>query len=107
MKRLFFESKYDEICHDESYFQCQMKYEKLKEINVFKAEPYKEKGIFWCSEYSFYGDGTDEYCGKKNGCDEYEPRNRKNGRCKFHSVNLYTHGDEIILKYKPSKILKH
>jgi hypothetical protein len=76
-----------------------MKDEGLSEIEVYKAEPEKQSHIFWCEENSFCGCDTSETCGKLN-CDQYHPRNGKNGRCKFHSATLYAHGEKIILKIK-------
>lgn len=98
-KKLYFLEVDAEICYSEQHFQDIMAEEKLTEIEVFKAVLIKSKGVFWCSEYSFCGDNTSENCGKQN-CDEYEPRNGKNGRCRFHSTELYTAVDKIILKLK-------
>lgn len=98
-KSFYFLTEDDEICYTEEHYQAVMECDNLTQIEVYKAEPMKEKGIFWCSAYSFCGDGTFENCGKTN-CDEYEPRNGKNGRCRFHSVNLFAHGEKTILKLK-------
>lgn len=100
MKKSYFLTEDNEICWNEDHFQNIMKQEGLTEIEVFKAELMYEKGLFWCSEHSFSGDGTNDYCGKKNGCNEYDPRNGKNGRCRHHKLELYAPGDKIILKYK-------
>ena len=104
--KLFFLTADDEICYTEEHYQDIMEQEELTEIEVYKAEPMKEKGIFWCSEHSFCGDNSSDTCGKLN-CDEYEPRNGKNGCCKFYSTSLYSHGDKIILKFKPKNELKY
>lgn len=99
-KNLYFLTAHDDICHHELYFRQIMRDEGLTEIEVFKAEPFKIKGIFWCSEHGFCGDGSENYCGKVNDCKQYQPRNGKSGCCVFHSSILYEHGDKVTLKLK-------
>lgn len=98
-KKLYFLSNDDDICYSESHFQDIMEQEKLTEIEVFEANQFREKHLFWCSEHSFCGDNSSDTCGKGN-CTEYEPRNGKNGRCKFHHLELYSHGNKVILNLK-------
>jgi hypothetical protein len=96
-EKLYFLNEDEELCFTEEHFQNIMEQEGLNEIEVFRAYPSKEKGVFWCNEHSFCSDDSSECCGKTN-CDEYEPCNGKNGRCKFHSLQLYTWGEKVILK---------
>lgn len=93
-EKLYFKDEDSEICHTQEYFEDCMREDNIGEMIVFEALPEREPGIFWCKEYLFCGDGTQEYCGKQ--CDEYEPRNGVSGCCKFHTTKFYTWGDKVI-----------
>jgi hypothetical protein len=97
MRKLFYKYSDSELCYSEKYFKDMMKNRGLKEMNVYAAVPEKIKGIFWCNEFSFSGDGTQDYCGKQ--CEKYNPRNGKSGCCLNHSSILYSKGDSVTLSY--------
>ena len=93
----YFKHNDSEVCYNKAYFNDYIKRHKLTEIDVFEAIPERiGGGVFWCKEHLFCGDGTNGTCGKSN-CKEYEPRNKVNGCCKYHTSRLYTHGDKITL----------
>jgi hypothetical protein len=62
-----------------------MKEEGIDEIELIEAEMEAGTGYFYCTQYGECGI-VGESCGKF--CDEYKPRNGKNGRCRF-SANTY------------------
>lgn len=98
MKTLFyFKDEDSEVCYPEDYFTALLD-DSVMEMEVYEAIPEKIKGIFWCKEKQFCGDGTGDYCGKQ--CRFYKPRNGKSGCCVHHSSRLYTHGNKTILKRK-------
>lgn len=70
----------------------------LNEITVHPAVMDLKSDYFYCSEYGECG-VVGESCGEQ--CDSYEPRNGKNGRCRY-SLNLYTPDleKEIIINIK-------
>jgi hypothetical protein len=97
MGQFYFKYLDSELCYSEKFFKDMMKNRGLKQMNVYKAEPEKINGIFWCKEFLFSGDGTKDYCGKQ--CKKYNPRNGKSGCCINHSNILYSHGDLVTLSY--------
>jgi hypothetical protein len=94
----YFESNNSEICYSEDYFQDLMNFEGWSEMDVVEAIPERIPGVFWCNVHCFCGENTAHTCGRQ--CREYKPRNGKNGRCRHHSVNLFTHGNPVTLKRK-------
>lgn len=96
-QKFYFEDSNSEICYTKKYFQQVMKKTGLSELEVFEAVPINDKGVFWCKKHLFGHDDSSESCGKVN-CDEYYPRNRISGRCRFHNHITYTHGEKIKLK---------
>ncbi len=98
MTKYYFKHDYSEKCYEYKYFYNYMKEFNLTEMVVYEAIKEKFNGIFWCKKYEFCGDDTINYCGKQ--CEYYSPRNGKNGRCRFHTNDLYVHGDKITLKLK-------
>ena len=100
MKRpkYYFESNDSEICYTEDHFHDLMDYEKWSKMELFEAIPERIQGVFWCKVHSFCADDTADTCGRQ--CDQYEPRNRKNGCCKHHCSRLYTHGNPVTLYCK-------
>jgi len=95
MKRQFyFEHSDSEVCYRADYFL-----EQYEEVKVFEAIPERIPGVFWCKEHLFCGDNSADTCGKHQ-CEQYDPRNGKNGRCRFHCIELYTHGNPVTLKRK-------
>lgn len=95
MKKLFFENEDAENCYPEAYFQQKMKDEELTELTVLEANKSKEKEYIYCTSIGECGESSS--CGKE--CEDYEPRNAKNGCCK-HRRAIYEHGEEVTLKRK-------
>ncbi len=95
MEKFYFKYRDSEICKTKDYFIDYMKNNNLNEIEVYKAEPEKVTGIFWCQVECFCGDDSADTCGKQ--CLNYEPRNKVSGRCRYHSTRLYMCGDKVKL----------
>ena len=96
--KYYFEHNDSEICYQADYFQYEMYDAGLTEMEVYTAIPDNTLGVFWCKVDCFCGDDSSETCGKQ--CNNYEPRNGKNGCCKHHTSWLFIHGDKITLKRK-------
>ena len=96
MKTQFYFKDIDsEMCYTKDYFIDHMKYNDLKEIEVYNAEKEKIDGVFWCKTQLFCGDDSRDTCGRQ--CHEYNPRNGISGCCKHYTTQLYVHGNKIIL----------
>ncbi|RKD96761.1 hypothetical protein [Marinifilum flexuosum] len=95
-KQYYFASIGAEYCYTKEYFIERMKQEGLEEIEVYKAVPDTEKGIFWCKAIQECGVDSSSSCGTKN-CEDYEPRNGKNGCCKHYSTRVYRWGEAVKL----------
>ena len=88
----------DENCFTKKDLLEDMKEQGLNEIEIFPAKMTTGESYSYCSEWREPIDKDDNTCGK--GCEEYSPRNGKNGRCR-HSKNCYEPADEsITLKRK-------
>jgi hypothetical protein len=69
----------------------------IKELKVFEAKIVTGSDFFYCTKYFEIGE-KGQGCGRF--CDDYKPRNRKNGRC-CYSSNCYEQTDKFrILKLK-------
>lgn len=98
MKKLYFENEDAENCYPEAWFQQKMKEEELEEITVLEANKSKEKEYIYCTAIDSCGESSG--CGKQ--CEDYEPRNGKNGCCK-HRRTMYEHGEEVMLIAKKQR----
>lgn len=93
-KKYYFLYENDEVCNDIDYVKNYMKKHGIKEIEIFKAKPYRVEGkAFYCVKYGLCGDDTFEHCG--NECSFYEPRNGKSGVCIYHRHWFYEPGEKI------------
>jgi len=97
-KKLYFENEDAENCYSEEYFQDKMKEEGLEELTVLEANKSKEKEYIYCTAIDSCGESSN--CGKE--CEDYEPRNGKNGCCR-HRRTIYEYGEEVTLKLKQVK----
>lgn len=87
----YFADVIDELfCLELSAIKDMARSQGLKEVEVVKAKRVTGQGFFYCIEHGFCGE-VGEGCGTL--CKEYEPRNRKNGRC-INSGYCYEHTDE-------------
>jgi hypothetical protein len=92
----YFEDENSEMCFTKGYFEVKMLRDGVTEMEVFKAIPDKEKGIFWCKHENSCGDSTEGTCGKN--CEFYVPRNGKSGCCKDYTNIIYIWGEKVTLK---------
>lgn len=99
MSKLYF-SGIDDGCQTLKYLKWAMENEGIKEIEVIEAKIEKGTGYFYCTYFEETGE-VGESCGKV--CEKYEPRNHKNGRCRF-SANCYEPTDKRkIIRIKEAR----
>jgi hypothetical protein len=98
MKNFYFENEDSEICYTKEHFIQKMIDDEITEIEVYKAEKEKIKGVFWCHYYSLFGENSYDACGKD--CKQYAPRNGKSGCCKHYTSTLFTPIEKVTLKFK-------
>ena len=92
--KMYFMNAESELCHDLESTKDTIRCLGLKEMEVFKAVPERNTGMFWCKHFGEIG-FSNESCGRQ--CAEYRPRNGKSGRCIDHSTP-YTKGEKILIK---------
>ena len=95
--KYYFEKIDSEKCYNKNYFIELMKDNDITEMEVYPAIIEYDTDYFWCAEF-------EEACEKGEGCgrwcEEYKPRNGKNGRCISHK-NCYEQAEKpITLKRK-------
>lgn len=102
MKKFYFDKDSDdESCYRIGHFQNERK-EKDEDIILEEAKVERGSEYFYCKEFheaGMVGDG----CGKE--CKRYQPRNGKNGRCRF-SGPVYTGSGKIFRLTKELKLIK-
>ncbi len=91
--RLYFE-KDSEIGYSLDYFEDKMKEQGIKQLELYEAERDIGEGTFYCIEFGTVGLVSDGGCGKS--CNKYNPRNGKNGRCRY-SRNTYSRTDKMLI----------
>jgi len=79
---MYYFSKHSEGCYKWGYFLDYMRENNIKEMTVFEAKRELHTGYFFCKYYLEVGT-VGESCGK-NWCENYEPNNGKNGRCRHY-----------------------
>ena len=94
--KIYFKHKDSEMCHSKKYFDQYMKENNIIEMKVYRAEIEYRTDYFFCRIFQSLGI-KGEYCGVE--CEEYKPRNGKNGRC-CYSSNCYTATNDEIIKIK-------
>lgn len=96
--KYYFLNKDSEMCYTKDHFIDLMKDNDLTEIEVYPAKMVKGESYSWCTELQDAIETGRGDCGRS--CDDYKPRNGKNGRCRF-SKNCYEPDEKpIILKLK-------
>ena len=101
MAKKYFRKGDDDCCYELPYHYDYMKEKNLKELELIEASREISTGMFWCNELQEIGNTNNGSCGKM--CDEYKPRNGKNGLCK-HWRHPYSYTDKNkILKLKANK----
>ncbi len=79
MSKLYFRKDDAEICYPLSYWLDILKFEKLSELVLFEAKPTKDNEYFFCRAVGEVGERGE--CGRH--CEDYTPKNGKNGCCKY------------------------
>ena len=82
----------DYTCYNYQGIVAYAREHKLNSITVREAEKITGQGFFWCKLYQEAGFTGDSGCG--TNCPDYQPRNGKNGRCKY-SGYCYEPGEEV------------
>ncbi len=92
MKKLFFDEHDECHCYPTSYFD--------NSDIVTLAIPDKSKDYFYCKAkgecYTTIMDNGLRSCGKE--CDEYEPRNGKNGVCRYRTHTYKDSKVKFVIK---------
>ena len=83
--RYYFSDMDDASCYELDVIYEQMGEQGFDELTIFPAKMITGQGFYWCSFFHEVGE-VGEGCGKQ--CEEYKPRNEKNGRCRY-SKNCY------------------
>ena len=94
MAKLYFQNDDSEYAFSIDYFKEYMRNNNLKEMKVFEAKIETGARFFFCREFGEVGE-VGESCGTI--CQEYSPRNGKNGRCR-HSAHVYEKGEPVLIK---------
>ena len=78
----------------------------LDEIEVSEAKRVTGQGFFYCMKYKYLVDSREtSICGKL--CEDYSPRNGKNGRCRYSSYCYEPTDKKRIIKIKLWQRLKN
>ena len=85
MPKFYFSELNEEKCYTRKSMLDWMEGEGMVELKVYPAIMMTGENFFYCTVHEFCGE-SGEGCGKE--CEEYEPRNGKNGRCRY-SNNCY------------------
>lgn len=94
-KKFYFENVDADHAYTEEYFRELMVADGMEEMTVLEAIKSKDKDYIYCKAIGECGEAKN--CGKD--CEDYEPRNGKNGCCR-HRGMMMEHGDEVILRVK-------
>ena len=96
MANKYFEHEDSDFCYTEQYFLDMMRDDGTTEMEVFLAQRETGTSYFWCKEHGVACEKDSDTCGVNN-CEQYEPRNGKNGICK-HNGYCYTPIKKVTLK---------
>lgn len=94
--KMYFNFNHSDYCHSLSYWKQYLIDEQIKELELEEAERDLGSGVFFCTKHLAVGQTSDSGCGKI--CDDYSPRNGKNGRCKFSGYCYDTNDNKITIK---------
>lgn len=81
MSKYYFR-KDDENCYEIEAHLDYMQENDIKEMEVYEAKKEDGTGYFFCKHHLEIG-ASGESCGN-NWCENYDPNNGKNGRCKYY-----------------------
>jgi hypothetical protein len=97
-KTLYYFSDTDsEVCYTIDYFYEQLNDNDLTQMQIYPAIRMTGEPFFWCSIICDCFECGENTCGKFN-CNDYKPRNGKNGRCYYHR-NCYTPSEISVTIY--------
>ena len=93
--KLYFREDDDERCHTKKDIIEDMEENCINKLEIFEAKRSLGESYFWCTINQEIGE-TGQGCGKS--CEDYKPRNGKNGRC-CHAGSCYepTEISEILV----------
>lgn len=98
MAKYYFLDKDDGMCFTKDIVDIYMKSNKIEEVEVYVAEPYKIGGTeFWCKFYESMGGDPKNCCGIKI-CKDYSPKNKKSGACVHYTKTFYRPSTKVILR---------
>ena len=88
----------EEFCYSLKTFKEELREDGLDSIELWEMKR-DYGGPMWCKLKQEFSEYTDECCGKIN-CDNYKPRNHKNGRCNFLENGFIDSGEKFLLTKK-------
>ena len=103
MAKYYFMTKDDENCYTLDYIKQWMIDNNIEEMIIYEAKKSDIKDFFFCRFIGEVGE-KDNSCGKQ--CEDYIPRNKISGCCKFYS-HLNEIGQEYIFNVETNKITKN
>ena len=96
MKTKYYSKENDEEVRPLEYFQDELwGNSELTELKVFEMKIERNSNYFYCLEFGEVTDKGSDICGKGN-CEKYEPRNGKNGICKWNRP-VYAQSDKEVV----------
>ena len=95
--KYYFENSESENSYPKEHFIELMEERGISKMRVLLAKIVRGEGYFFCQKYGEVGE-MGESCGRL--CGKYEPRNGKNGRCRFHAARYEPTDISVILKGK-------
>jgi hypothetical protein len=96
MGKYYFQDNKSEYCYDKAYFDSEMEFKKITEIEVFEAIPERIEDVFWCTAHGSFGTKAEKECGRN--CDNYKPRNKISGICRHYYLKSYRIGKKVVLE---------
>jgi len=96
-EKLYFSNEINaEMAYPKTYLISEMKERGLREIYISEAIRELDADCFFCKASGEVGTKEETICGRL--CEDYEPRNRKNGCCRFRGFCYVTGEKRFILK---------
>ncbi len=92
--KYYFRDNTEGNCYELDYHYDYMADEGIKEMILYPAIIEYNNGWFYCQEIGECGESGLSDCGRE--CKQYEPRNGKSGRCRFHR-STYIAGDPVTI----------
>ena len=102
MAKYYFMTDDDENCYTLNYIKQWMIDNDIAEMIIYEAKKSDVKDFFFCRFVGEVGEKNNT-CGKT--CEDYIPRNKISGCCKFHS-HLNEAGNKFTYNIETNKLLK-